>query len=75
MSTGPHDITDVIGDGALVFDVGIVPDIKTKSGVELLGEPRLEYNKMVMFSKEDTSVPSTFHWHKLECFIAENDLY
>ena len=42
----PHNITEVIGDGALVVDVDIVPDNQRESHVEMLtGEPRLEYKR------------------------------
>ena len=45
----PHDIIDVIGDGALVVDVDIVPDSKRTIEVEFLtGEPKLEYNNISM---------------------------
>ena len=84
----PHNITDVIGDGALVVDVDVtVPDNMRRSGMELLtGEEKLEYNNMKMnwsaaeefcVSKGGhlASVASPFHWHKLQSFIADNFLY
>ena len=82
-----HNITDVIGDGALVVDVFIVPDNRSESEVKLFtGEPKLEYNKMKMnwsaaeefcVSKGGhlASAVSPFHWRKLQSFIADNDLY
>ena len=78
----PHNITDIIGDSALVVDVDIVPDDQRQSGVELLldGETKLEFNEMGMnwsdaeefcISKGGhlASVASHFHWHRLQSFI------
>ena len=76
----------MIGNGALVFDVEIVPDDQSESHVELLiEESRLEYNNMCMnwsaaehfcVSKGGhlASVASFFHWKKLNGFIANNGL-
>merc|ERR1712213_227771 len=45
----PHNITEVIGDGALVVDVDIVPAHQSESHVQLLtGEAKLQYNNMFM---------------------------
>ena len=78
----PYNITDIIGDSALVVDVDIVPDDQRQSGVELLldGETKLEFNEMGMnwsdaeefcISKGGhlASVASHFHWHRLQSFI------
>ena len=82
----PHNITDVIGDGALVVDVDIVPDNQRDGEVELLtGEPKLEFYKIYMtwsaaekfcVSKGGhlASVASPFHWHRLQSFMALNDI-
>ena len=82
----PHNITDVIGDGALVVDVDIVPDNQTEGLVELLtGEPGFEFNKKKMnwtaaekfcVSKGGhlASVASPSHWQKLQSFMASNGI-
>ena len=44
----PHNITEVIGDGALLIDVDIVCDNQTKGRVDLsFGRRKLEYNSMI----------------------------
>ena len=81
-----HNITDIIGDDALVIDVGIVPDNRTENLVELLsGASKLEYNKMEMSwnEAEDFCVSKGGHlasvashcWRKLQAYIAHHDLY
>ena len=78
----PHNIAEVIGDGALVVDIDIVPDDQSKGHVELsTGEPRLEYNNMRMnwiaaekfcVSKGGhlASVTSSSNWQRLQSFMA-----
>ena len=74
----PHNITDVIGDGALVVDVDVKdPDNLSESGVELLTtSPRLEINSVRMnwtsaeaFCVDKgghlASVSSRHHWYKI----------
>ena len=39
----PHNITEVIGDGALVVDVDIVPDNQSEGHVELFGPQHLSH--------------------------------
>ena len=40
----PYNVTEIIGDGALVIDIEIVPDSQSKGNVELFtGEPTLTY--------------------------------
>ena len=82
----PHNITEVIGDGALVVDVDIVPDNHIKGHVELFpGEQRFEYNDMTMtwiaaekfcVSKGGhlASATSLSHWQKLQSFMASEGI-
>ena len=45
----PQNITEVIGDGALVVDVDVVPENQSESHVELFpGESTLEYDRVFM---------------------------
>ena len=82
----PPNIIEVIGDGALVVDIDIVPNIQSKSYVEVLtGEPRLDFNSRYMnwSAAEDfcvlngghlASLASYFHWQKMKDFFETNDL-
>ena len=82
----PHNISDIIGDEALVVDVDLGDENQSKCQVELLvGEPRLEVNNMKMnwstaeefcVSKGGHIAPVTSpnHWQKLKGFIASKDL-
>ena len=77
----PHNITDVIGDGALVVDIDIVSIGQSKGNVELLTEaPTFEHNNVSMKWREAeefcvskgghlASVASNSHWQKLQSFI------
>merc|ERR1712012_22039 len=82
----PHNITDVIGDGALVIDVEIFADNQCDNRVELLTEEtKLQYNnvKMSWSTAEEfcvskrghlASVASRLHWYKLQSFISGNNI-
>ena len=78
----PHNITDVIGDGALVVDVDVTdPDNLSESGVELLtAGPKLEFNNLNMnwtsaeaFCVDKgghlASVSSHHIWYKMQSFL------
>ena len=82
----PHNITDVIGDSALLIDVDIVRDDKRESEVELwTGEPRLESSNMIMNWNEAenfcaskgghlASVTSSFHQRRIKAFMEKKGI-
>ena len=80
----PHNITDVIGDDALVVDVDVtIPDNQTEGGVEVLtADPKFEYNnKFMSWASAEAfcvskgghlaSVSSPYSLASLHDFIAE----
>ena len=82
----PHNITEVVGEGALVLNVDIVPDSDNNSEVEILfAESTLEYNNVSLnwSAAEEFCVSKGGHlaagafphqWQKLEDYMSYNGL-
>ena len=83
----PYNITQIIGNGALVVDLDVtIPDGQLGNGVEVLtDEPKLEFNAMkrnwssseafcVSKGGHLASVPSPYHWQRLQDFISNKGL-
>ena len=83
----PSNITQIIGDGALVVDLKVlVPDVQHGNGVQLLmNGPKLEYvSALNSWHNAETScvsrgghlasVPSQFHWLRLKEYISNEGL-
>ena len=83
----PGDITETVGDGALVVDLHITDsNDQTEDGVDLLTTgPKLEYiSKRQSWSSAETfcvskgghltSVSSSYHWKRLQKFISKEGL-
>ena len=80
----PHNITDVVGDGALVIDVDIVADNRGKSELQLsYGKRKLELNKTKMNWRASekhcvsrgghlASMASPHHRYRLQDFADQN---
>ena len=84
----PYNITEVIGDGALVVDINVtIPDNQQEGSVELqTTELTLEYNKNTLTGEKAeafciskgghlASASTPEHWQRLQSFIAERGLY